>query len=84
VLLLLLLLHDLVLLVLEGDEVLVLLLHELVRLRRRRVEHGVVVALRHDRHASDGLGALLRERVAEGPVRDEAVPPACNAMQRND
>jgi len=39
---------------------------------RRRGGHGV---------EADGLGALLGERVAEGAVRDEAVPPAhCIAL----
>jgi hypothetical protein len=75
-----LLLHDLLVVVLleEGD----VLLHD-VR-GRRREEHRVVVVLRrHGRHGveADGLGALLGERVAEGAVRDEAVPPAfaCDA-----
>jgi hypothetical protein len=46
-------------------------LHHLLR-RRRREEQRVVVR-RRQRHSH---GALLGERVAEGAVRDEAVPPA--------
>ena len=59
-----------------------MLLHQIVR----RIEHGVVLGVRDgwqwQAAPADGLVALLGERVAEGPVRDEAVPPACNAVQQ--
>jgi hypothetical protein len=82
-------LHDLLLLVvvvlLERGEVLDLVLHHLRR--RRGVEQRVVVRRRCGCHGAeaDGLGTLLGERVAEGAVRDEAVPPAaCDAKERRE
>jgi hypothetical protein len=64
-----------VLVLLERGELLVLLHH---RLRLRREEQRVVRRCGLHGVEADGLGALLRQRVAEGAVRDEAVPPACD------
>jgi len=84
-------LHDLLVLVVvvmileKSDVHLLLLLHD-VRGGRWREEQRVVVEVRWRRRGghgveADGLGALLGERVAEGAVRDEAVPPAhCIAL----
>uniref|UniRef100_A0A0A9DHV3 Uncharacterized protein n=1 Tax=Arundo donax TaxID=35708 RepID=A0A0A9DHV3_ARUDO len=76
-------LHDflVVVVLLERGELLVVL-H---RLQRRRREEQRVVRRRGGGHGgveADGLGALLGERVAEGAVRDEAVPPACDPIKQ--